>query len=189
MFKEVGLRAVIVGLESCDSNELVDYNKKTNVKINEEAVRILHKYDVECYGTFILGLMGVGVAYKSGFLNTLNKVIAKYLPRRILTFLIVLLGVLMSMFYDVGYRGVSLTGGEPLVSKDWYELIQYAKELGYERREITTNGVLLEDYIKKHGYPTDLTLVKVSLDTTDRQEFYKITKKDDFDKKRFCKTS
>ena len=56
MFKEVGLRAVIVGLESCDSNELVDYNKKTNVKINEEAVRILHKYDVECYGTFILGL-------------------------------------------------------------------------------------------------------------------------------------
>lgn len=54
-------------------------------------------------GTFILGLMGVGVAYKSGFLNTLNKVIAKYLPRSTLTFLIVLLGVLCSMFYDVGY--------------------------------------------------------------------------------------
>jgi len=54
--KEVGLRAVIVGLESCDSNELVDYTKKTNVKINEEAVAILRKYDVECYGTFILGL-------------------------------------------------------------------------------------------------------------------------------------
>ena len=54
-------------------------------------------------GTFILGLMGIGVAYKSGFLNTLNKVISKYLPRRILTFLTVLLGVLFSMFYDVGY--------------------------------------------------------------------------------------
>lgn len=54
-------------------------------------------------GTFILGLMGVGVAYKSGFLNTLNKVIAKYLPRKMLTFLIVLLGVLCSMFPDVGY--------------------------------------------------------------------------------------
>lgn len=54
--KEVGLRAVIVGLESCDSNELVDYNKKTNVQINEKAVSILKKYDVECYGTFILGL-------------------------------------------------------------------------------------------------------------------------------------
>lgn len=55
-FKEMGLRAVIVGLESCDSRQLDDYNKRTNVKINEKAVRILKKYDVECYGTFILGL-------------------------------------------------------------------------------------------------------------------------------------
>ncbi len=54
-------------------------------------------------GTFILGLMGIGVAYKSGFLNTLNKVIAKIFPRKMLTFLIVLLGVIFSMFYDVGY--------------------------------------------------------------------------------------
>jgi len=54
-------------------------------------------------GTLILGLMGIGVAFKSGFLNTLNKVIAKYLPRRFLTFLTVLLGVICSMFYDVGY--------------------------------------------------------------------------------------
>ena len=54
-------------------------------------------------GTFILGLMGVGVAYKSGFLNTLNKMIAKYAPRKFLTFLVVFLGVLFSMFYDVGY--------------------------------------------------------------------------------------
>lgn len=54
-------------------------------------------------GTFILGLMGVGVAYKSGFLNTLNKVISAHLPRKMLTFLVVLLGVLCSMFADVGY--------------------------------------------------------------------------------------
>ena len=56
MFKSVGLRAVIVGLESCDSNELNNYNKKTQVATNEKAVAILKKYDVECYGTFILGL-------------------------------------------------------------------------------------------------------------------------------------
>ena len=55
-FKQVGLRAVIVGLESCDSNELVDYNKKTQVATNEKAVKMLRKYNVECYGTFILGL-------------------------------------------------------------------------------------------------------------------------------------
>ena len=54
-------------------------------------------------GTLILGLMGIGVAYKSGFLNALNKMIAKFVPRKILTFIVVLLGVLFSMFYDVGY--------------------------------------------------------------------------------------
>lgn len=54
-------------------------------------------------GTIILGLMGVGVAYKSGFLNTLYKMIAKKIPRKILTFLVVLLGVIFSMFYEVGY--------------------------------------------------------------------------------------
>lgn len=54
-------------------------------------------------GTLILGLMGIGVAYKSGFLKTLNKVISKIFPRKVLTFIIVLLGVIFSMFYDVGY--------------------------------------------------------------------------------------
>ena len=54
-------------------------------------------------GTFILGLMGIGVAYKSGFLNTLNKVISARLSRRVLTFLTVLFGVIFSMFPDVGY--------------------------------------------------------------------------------------
>lgn len=54
-------------------------------------------------GTLILGLMGIGVAYKSGFLNTLNKMISTVLPRRFLTFLVVLLGIIFSMFYDVGY--------------------------------------------------------------------------------------
>ena len=55
-FKQAGLRAVIVGLESCDSRELEDYHKMTRVAVNEKAVRILQKYDVECYGTFITGI-------------------------------------------------------------------------------------------------------------------------------------
>jgi aminobenzoyl-glutamate transport protein len=54
-------------------------------------------------GTLILGLMGIGVAYKSGFLDTLFSMIAKKSPRKFITFLVVLLGVIFSMFYDVGY--------------------------------------------------------------------------------------
>lgn len=55
-FADNGLRAVIVGLESGNEEELKKYNKKSSVKINETAIVILKKYNVECYGTFILGV-------------------------------------------------------------------------------------------------------------------------------------
>ena len=45
-------------------------------------------------GNLIIGLLGVGVGYKSGFLNSLFKVIGEKLPRKVLTFLVVLLGVI-----------------------------------------------------------------------------------------------
>ena len=37
-------------------------------------------------GNLIIGLIGVGVGYKSGYLNTLFKVIGERFPRKILTF-------------------------------------------------------------------------------------------------------
>ena len=54
-------------------------------------------------GTLIVGLMGIGVAYRSGFLDTLFSMIAKKSPRKFITFLVVLFGVIFSIFYDVGY--------------------------------------------------------------------------------------
>ena len=54
-------------------------------------------------GTLILGLMGVGVAYKSGFLNTFFKMITKDKPKKMFTFLVVLAGVIASMFYEAAY--------------------------------------------------------------------------------------
>lgn len=54
-------------------------------------------------GTLILGLMGVGVAYKSGFLNAFFKMIIKDKPKKLFTFLVVLLGVISSMFFEAGY--------------------------------------------------------------------------------------
>lgn len=55
-FASAGLRAVIVGLESSSEEELKKYNKKSSVDINERAINILKKYEVECYGTLILGV-------------------------------------------------------------------------------------------------------------------------------------
>lgn len=54
-------------------------------------------------GNLIIGLIGVGVAYKSGFLNSLFKMISPKFPRKLITFLVVLIGILSSMFYQVGY--------------------------------------------------------------------------------------
>lgn len=88
---------------------------------------------------------------------------------------------LLKKFYEVGYRGVSLTGGEPMLNKNWYKIIQYCKELGFERREMTTNGVLLKKYIDEFGYPTDITLIKVSFDTIYKDKFAEITRRDYFD--------
>ena len=53
--------------------------------------------------TLIVGLMGVGVAYKSGFLNAFFKLITKNKPKKLFTFLVVLLGIISSMFFEAGY--------------------------------------------------------------------------------------
>jgi pyruvate-formate lyase-activating enzyme len=39
-----------------------------------------------------------------------------------------------------GYDEVSLTGGEPTIRPDFLELVRYAREIGYRRVAITTNG-------------------------------------------------
>ena len=48
-------------------------------------------------GNLIVGLLGIGVAYKSGFLNSLFKMIGEKVPRKFLTFIVVFLGIIFSM--------------------------------------------------------------------------------------------
>lgn len=55
-FAKVGLRAVIVGVESPHPEELNRYNKGSSVELNEKAVEILSRHGVECYATLIMGL-------------------------------------------------------------------------------------------------------------------------------------
>lgn len=54
-FRRAGLRAVIVGLESCRQDDLDRFNKRSDVAANEAAVRILTRHGVDCYATMILG--------------------------------------------------------------------------------------------------------------------------------------
>lgn len=53
-FKEVGLKTVIVGLESVFEHELDAYSKNSTVKINQEAMRVLKSNGIDCFATIIL---------------------------------------------------------------------------------------------------------------------------------------
>ncbi|MGD9566714.1 MAG: radical SAM protein [Sedimentibacter sp.] len=52
--KSVGLQAVIVGIESVRSQDLLSYNKKTTKEINEKCIKILRALDIELYATLII---------------------------------------------------------------------------------------------------------------------------------------
>ena len=68
--------------------------------------------------------------------------------------------------YEVGFRVIHWTGGEPLLRKDIHEFIGYSKKLGYSYQKLTTNGVLLQE---RTSQLTDngLNRVNVSLDALD----------------------
>lgn len=53
-FHEVGLRTVIVGLESFDDIELKGFNKQTSSSVNRQALKILNRYHVDCYAAVII---------------------------------------------------------------------------------------------------------------------------------------
>lgn len=53
-FKSLGLRTVIVGLESFSDDELYTYNKQSDATTNEKAMNVLNRYHVDCYAAMIL---------------------------------------------------------------------------------------------------------------------------------------
>lgn len=53
-WKEIGLRAVIIGFEEVDDRSLAAMNKANQVAMNTEAIRILHDIGITIVGDFIL---------------------------------------------------------------------------------------------------------------------------------------
>ncbi len=51
---EIGLSSVLIGLEKIHDEELAPINKRSSVKINEEAMKILHQNGVDIWGAFIV---------------------------------------------------------------------------------------------------------------------------------------
>lgn len=81
-------------------------------------------------------------------------------------------------FVDLGIKKIRLTGGEPLVRKEFAEITERLAQLPVELT-LTTNGVLIPRYIdllKKSG----IRSLNVSLDSLKPDVFFKLTKRDKF---------
>ncbi len=84
------------------------------------------------------------------------------------------------IFVNLGVKKIRLTGGEPLVRKDAKQIINLLGQLPAELT-LTTNATHADDFIddfKKAG----IRSVNVSLDTFNKEKFFTITRRNDFDK-------
>ncbi|WP_016911498.1 GTP 3',8-cyclase MoaA [Mammaliicoccus vitulinus] len=81
---------------------------------------------------------------------------------------------LSKMYSTLGVEKIRITGGEPLLRRNLYKLIQELNNIeGIEDIGLTTNGLLL----KKHGlnlYQAGLRRVNVSIDALDNELFKSI---------------
>lgn len=79
---------------------------------------------------------------------------------------------------EMGLKKIKLTGGEPLVRKDLPELVGRLKAIsGIEKVTLTTNGVLLAELMDELS-AAGIDAINISLDTLDRELYYKITRRD-----------
>lgn len=93
---------------------------------------------------------------------------------------------LVKIMSDLGVSKIRITGGEPFVRRELMSFLWKISELGgVEQIHITTNGVLtapLVPELKQIGIKS----VNLSLDTLDRENFRKITRRDELPKVLDC---
>jgi len=89
---------------------------------------------------------------------------------------------LMRLLVDMGIDKMRITGGEPFVRKDMMDFLRSVSRLkGLRQINITTNGTLTEKLVPELK-AIGINAVNLSLDTLDRERFFRITRRDEFDK-------
>src|SRR3954471_23634070 len=85
---------------------------------------------------------------------------------------------LVSMFARMGVGDVRLTGGEPLVRRDFPKLVAMLAQVdGIDDLSLTTNGYLLERDAAAL-VEAGISRVNVSIDSLQRDRFFEITRRD-----------
>ncbi len=89
---------------------------------------------------------------------------------------------LVRVFVGLGVRTVRLTGGEPLVRKDFPVLASMLSGIdGIEDLSVTTNGVLLERDAAAL-VAAGIDRFNVSLDSLEHERFHQLTRRDELDR-------
>ena len=89
---------------------------------------------------------------------------------------------LLKLFLDLGVTKVRITGGEPFVRKGLSEfLIKINQHDKLQSINLTTNAYFTEDAIPLLQ-KIKIDSINISLDSLNREVFYKITRRDDFEK-------
>ena len=73
---------------------------------------------------------------------------------------------IISEGYDTGYRYLHITGGEPLLWKGLFEVLNYGFGLGYKNIFLNTNGTLLTEDITRRLAAFDGLSISVSLEAS-----------------------
>ncbi len=104
----------------------------------------------------------------------------KYLPKNdLLTYEEMLR--LMQILADLGIEKVRITGGEPFVRRDMMDFLGALRQIkGIQKINITTNGTLTAPLIPELK-KLNIDSINLSLDTLDRNRFYEITRRDEFE--------
>lgn len=85
---------------------------------------------------------------------------------------------LANEFVKLGVTKIRLTGGEPMLRKDFAEILRSLSQLPVELT-LTTNGVLIDKYLQEIKN-ANIRSINVSIDTLKKDTFFKITKRDMF---------
>jgi cyclic pyranopterin phosphate synthase len=83
----------------------------------------------------------------------------------------------VDLLATMGVRDIRLTGGEPLVRKQFPELVEKLAALPLDDLSITTNGYLLEQHADALAN-AGVKRVNVSIDSLQRDRFYAMTRRD-----------
>lgn len=89
---------------------------------------------------------------------------------------------LVTLLAQEGVNKVRITGGEPFLRKGMMDFLGSLKSIpGIDKLHITTNGTLTEGLVEDLDR-IGVSGVNLSLDSLDRDNFFKITRRDEFDK-------